>query len=287
MKNYWLDFIIITFLCVCLVNQVYPQSTARDSSFKPYHINYWVTGTILTVGVTTNLLGINTVLGKEDVTRIEIETLNKDIINNIDSWALKQDPSNREAFGNYSDYTLVASVLLPTALLFDKKISKDWFDMLLMYLETMSITTNIFEWSFLGPTFQNRLRPIAYYDELTYEERKSGNNRNSFYSGHVATVAASTFFMAKVYSDYNPEIGNNKYLLYAAAAVPPLLLGYFRLKGLKHFPSDIIVGLGVGALCGIIIPELHRIQDKNFSLGLYSSSEETGIAVKWQPGFLK
>jgi membrane-associated phospholipid phosphatase len=287
MKSYRLVFFILTLFCASIFSKIYSQTSANDSSFHPYRINYWVTGTILTVGLTTNLLGIKTVLGKEDVTITEMGVLNRNTINGIDSWALNQDPSKMEAFEKYSDLTLFASVLLPTSLLLDKKISKDWFDMLLMYMETMSITTNIFEWSFLGPTFQNRLRPVTYYDQLTYDARKSGNNRNSFYSGHVASVAASTFFMAKVFSDYNPEIGNNKYLLYAAASVPTLLLGYFRLKALKHFPSDVIVGIGVGALCGIIIPELHRFHDENISLGLYSSSEVTGIAIRWQPDFMK
>jgi hypothetical protein len=45
--------------------------------------------------------------------------------------------------------------------------------------------------------------------------------------------------------------------------------------------------MGVGALCGIVIPELHRFKDKNISLGLYSSAEGTGIAIHWQPDFLK
>ena len=128
---------------------------------------------------------------------------------------------------------------------------------------------------------------MAYYDQLTYDQRKSGSNRNSFYSGHDAVVSASTFFMAKVYCDYNPGIGNNKYFLYAAATIPPLDMGYFRVKALAHFPSDVLVGLGVGAVCGFVIPELHRLQDKNFSLGLYSSSEGTGITMKWQTNFLK
>jgi membrane-associated phospholipid phosphatase len=281
------SFIIFLFVVIGLVKPIYSQSSVRDTTFHPYHINYWVTGSILSVGIFTNYLGIGQVLHKEEVSRLEIETLNKGIINSIDSWALKQDPSKMGTFEKYSDYTLITSVLLPVSLMFDKKIRKDWFDVLLMYMETMSITANIYEWSFLGPTFQNRLRPVTYYDQLTYDDRKSGNNRNSFYSGHVASVAASTFFMAKVYSDYNPEIGNNKYLLYAAATIPPLMLGYFRVKALKHFPSDNIVGLLVGALCGIIIPELHRFQDKNFLLGLYSSSEATGLAVKWQPYFLE
>jgi membrane-associated phospholipid phosphatase len=92
--------------------------------------------------------------------------------------------------------------------------------------------------------------------------------------------------MAKVYSDYNPGIGDNKYLLYGAATIPPLILSYCRVKALKHFPSDLMVGIGMGALVGIIVPELHRLQNKSISLGLYSSSEATGIAMTWQTNFL-
>ncbi len=287
MKTYRCRFIILAFFGICLAQQVYPQSSASDSSFHPYRVNYLVTGTIVGVGLSTNYLGVARVFNKEELSRLEIQALNKGIINSIDSWALRQDPSKMDAFAKYSDYAVVSTVVLPAFLMFDKQIRQDWFDVLLMYMETMSITPNIYEWSPLGVTFQNRIRPVAYYDQLTYDQRKSGNNRNSFYSGHVAVVAASTFFMVKVYSDYNPGIGDNKYLLYGAATIPPLIMGYFRVKGLRHFPSDVMVGLGVGALCGIIIPELHRLQDKNISLGLYSSSEGTGIAIKWQPNFLK
>jgi membrane-associated phospholipid phosphatase len=287
MKTCLRKFIILAFFGICLAQQVYPQSSASDSLFHPYHVNYWVTGTIVGVGLSTNYLGVARVFNKEELSRLEIQALNKSVINSIDSWALRQDPSKMDAFAKYSDYAVVSTVVLPAFLMFDKQIRQDWFDVLLMYMETMSITPNIYEWSPLGVTFQNRIRPVAYYDQLTYDERKSGNNRNSFYSGHVAVVAASTFFMAKVYSDYNPGIGDNKYLLYGAATIPPLIMGYFRVKGLRHFPSDVMVGLGVGALCGIIIPELHRLQDKNISLGLYSSSEGTGIAITWQPNLLK
>jgi membrane-associated phospholipid phosphatase len=64
-------------------------------------------------------------------------------------------------------------------------------------------------------------------------------------------------------------------------------MSYFRLRALEHFPTDVLVGFGVGALCGILVPELHRLQDKNISLGLYSSPEGTGIAMTWQTDFLK
>ncbi len=280
-------FFVLAFFCICFVKQVYPQSPSSDSSFHPYKVNYWVSGSICAVGVVTNYLGIPRVLGKPEVSFAELQALNKGGINSIDSWALKQDPSKVDAFENYADYSLGVALALPAFLMFDKQIKRDWSDALLMYMETMTITTNIFEWSFLGPSFQNKFRPITYYDQLTYDQRNSGSYRNSFYSGHVATLAASTFFMAKVFSDYNPGIGNKKYLLYGAATIPPLILGYFRVAGLKHFPSDVMVGIGVGALVGIIVPELHRLQDKNISLGLYSSPEATGIAMKWETNFLK
>jgi len=287
MKTFRRRFIILALVGICGTQLVYPQSSTSDSSFHPYHINYWVTGSLIGVGLTTNYLGVSRVFHKQELSLMEIQTLNKGIINGIDSWALEQDPSQRDVFARYSDYTVATVVVLPTLLLFDNQIRRDWVDVLLMYVETMSITPNIYEWSFLGPTFQNRIRPEAYYDQLTYDQRKTGSNRNSFYSGHVAVVAASTFFMAKVYSDYHPEIGDNKYLLYCAATIPPLVLGYFRVRSLQHFPSDVMVGIGVGALCGILIPELHHFQHKNISLDLYSSSEATGIAIKWQPDFLK
>ena len=287
MKTYRRRFIILAFWGICLALQVYPQSFSSDSSFHPYHVNYWVTGTIIGVGMSANYLGVGLVFHKIELSRLEIQALNKSTINSIDSWAFKQDPSQMESFAKYSDYFLASTVVLPVFLMFDKQIKRDWVDVLLMYVETMSITPNIYEWTPLGVNFQNRIRPIAYYDQLPYDQRNSANNRNSFYSGHTAVVAASTFFMVKVYCDYNPGIGDNKYLLYGAATIFPLIEGYCRVKAIAHFPSDVLVGLGVGALCGIIIPELHRFKDKNISLGLYSSSLATGIAIKWQPDFLK
>jgi membrane-associated phospholipid phosphatase len=181
---------------------------------------------------------------------------------------------------------LTTAVTLPAILAFDKHISKDWSKMLVMYLETISIVSNIYMYSILGPTQQNRFRPVTYYTDVPMKDRVDGNNRNSFYSGHVASTAAATFFMAKVYADYHPELGGKKYFLYAAATIPPLLLGYFRVKGLRHFPSDDLVGLGVGALVGILVPEIHRIKLKNkdLAVGLSTTGESTGISLQWTPG---
>jgi membrane-associated phospholipid phosphatase len=174
-------------------------------------------------------------------------------------------------------------VFLPGVLLLDRHIRRDWFDMLLIYMQSISITNNIYEWSFLGPSFQNKMRPVAYYPQLSASRTQSGSVRNSFYSGHTASAATATFLMAKMYSDYHPEIGDTKYLLFAAAAVPPLIVGYLRVRALQHFPSDVLVGFGVGATVGILIPELHRFESKGVTLGLFSTPESAGLALSWRP----
>jgi len=287
MKTNFNKIFLFALLGICLAEPVYAQTPASDSSYHPYYVNYWVTGAISAVGLFQNYLGIPNIIHKTEVTPAELSALNKDIINYFDKWALTQDPSLMEKNQDISNFTLTATIVLPVFLLFDTQIRHDWLDIVLMYTEATYISANVFSYSFLGPPFQNRFRPITYYEQLSETERKSGNNRNSFYSGHVASAAVASFFMVKVYSDYNPQIGDYKYLLYGAAAIPPLLVGYFRIKALQHFPSDVMIGLGVGALCGIIIPEFHHIKDKNIKLGLYSTPESTGITVNWQPDFLK
>jgi membrane-associated phospholipid phosphatase len=287
MKYYILKSIILIIFIISIIKPVYSQSIASDSSFHPYYVNYWVTGSIIAVGSVANYLAIDRSINKAAITQSELNGLNKDQINSFDRWALNQDPTKRHYLSNLSDNVLTAITLFPSIMLFDNNIRHDWIDVLLMYLETMSITNNIYEYSFLGPTFQGRMRPIVYYEVLPMDQRINGANRNSFYSGHTASATAATFFMVKVFSDYHPGLGNYKYLLYTSALIPPLILGYIRIKALYHFPSDVIVGVGVGALCGIIIPEFHHIQVKDIKLGLYSTPEATGITMKWQPDFLK
>ena len=275
--------ILLVLLCFAWPAQALAQSAARDSAFHPYRVNGWVSGPLLAAGIGANLLGLSQMMHKAQISREELAALDKNVIHSFDRWALKQDPALIEQQGTYADATLATGVVLPFLLLFDGQIRRDWLPVLVMYLETMSLSPNIYEWSFMGPAFQNRLRPVAYYEQLTWEERNSGANRNSFYSGHVATVAASTFFMVKVYSDYHPGLGYAKYLLYTAATLPPMLLGYFRIKGLKHFASDVFVGIGIGALCGILVPELHRLRDRGLDVGMFASPEGTGVRVAWKP----
>ena len=88
---------------------------------------------------------------------------------------------------------------------------------------------------------------------------------DAFFSGHVSMTAGASFFIAKVYNDYHPELGWKKWLFYGAALIPPALVGYGRYRGFMHFPSDILTGLTVGATVGIMVPHLHKIAKENGS----------------------
>lgn len=40
--------------------------------------------------------------------------------------------------------------------------------------------------------------------------------------------------------------------------MPGVVTAVLRVKALKHFPTDTAVGLGVGAISGILVPEFHK-----------------------------
>lgn len=286
MQLHFLKTVLFVSLVIFFTTSLHSQYKINDSARHPYKVNYWVSGGIALAGGVTNYLGIPAIIDKQEISITELNALNRNGVNGFDRWVLNQDASKADSYNKDAAIVLVTSVTLPAILAFDKYIRNDWSKMLAMYLETISIVSNIYTYSPIGPSVQNRFRPITYYTGLPLSERQDGNNRNSFYSGHVASTAAASFFMAKVYADYHPELGGKKYLLYAAATIPPLLIGYFRLKGLRHFPSDDLVGLGVGACVGILIPEIHRIKlkNKNLTVGLSSTGESTGLSLKWKPG---
>jgi len=265
-----LFFCQITF---CQTNDSLPKT-------KIYHINRITGGMIILGGLATDYPAIGRIKGKPSLTPAEITALNPGIINPLDRWALHLSTNNYLFYSKLSDdIEPPIFIVLPAILGFDKKIRKDWLDLFFMYCEGHVITFTFYNYSWLGPTFQQRYRPLTYYTNLPLDTRMSGNNRNSAYSGHTASVAYTTFFMAKVYSDYNPDA--SKFLLYTAALIPPLAMGYIRVRALAHFPSDDMTGLTVGSIIGIVLPELHKMNYKGITLGMLNMPGAAGLDVCW------
>ena len=262
------------------------QSSAplnTDSARRVYNINGWVVGGISVAAAAAGILTISP-RAKPNYTPAELAALNPNDVPAFDRWSLHQDASLIPTYENYSLILQVTAAAMPLTLLLDDKIREHGGDAILMALEVNAIVVSIYTVSPLGPLFQTRNRPVVYYhDPEPPVSRANGNNKNSFYSGHVASAAGASFCMAKIICDTHPELGSDKFWVYAAASVPPLAMTWVRLKALDHFPSDIAVGFAIGTICGIVIPELHRINDKSFSLAPYASPNGTGIALQWVP----
>src|SRR5690606_25847619 len=97
-------------------------------------------------------------------------------------------------------------------------------------------------------------------------------------AGHVAATGAATFFFAKVFSDFNPDHWATPYIWAAAAAVPAWV-AYLRIESGNHYLTDSMLGYAVGALSGILVPELHKKGNENFSFTPTFGSEYKGISI--------
>jgi membrane-associated phospholipid phosphatase len=219
----------------------------------------------ITVGAfAMNYWGLRLLEKKVPLDSMTILNLDARNINAFDRCVTEQDADYAPTAGTISDYGMYATFALPLLFLADKKVRKDWIPLFLMYLETEAIVGNIYSWG--AAIHIDRIRPLVYHPEISWGQKVGGGTQTSFYSGHASSSAAACFFVAKVFSDYHPEWGNKKFLLFGAAAIPPIIIGYYRIKAMKHFPTDVITGFIVGTTTGILVPHLHKNKQANLAI---------------------
>lgn len=246
---------------------------------KVYRLNYYIDVPVITVGIASASFGFALVDRKPALDSLNIVGLDANEINRFDRSATWQDPEFAPVSRKISDATLAISNALPFFLLLNKRIRQDWGDVLLLFLETQAIVGNLYSWG--SVVHIDRIRPLVYNPDIPWEEKTGIRTKNAFYSGHTSMSASASFFTAKVYCDYHPELGNKKFLVYSLALVPPVLTGFFRYKGLKHFPTDVITGLVVGASAGILIPHLHKKMKSNLVIVPFAG-QVNGLALSYK-----
>jgi membrane-associated phospholipid phosphatase len=64
--------------------------------------------------------------------------------------------------------------------------------------------------------------------------------------------------------------------VWTGAITLPAIVGYLRVKAGRHYPSDVIVGYGVGALIGYLVPTLHK-RTRDLNIDLISSDGGLGL----------
>lgn len=259
------------------------RSSARDNDAKAtvYRVRALWSALGGVGGMLIGTAGIDRLRRKDRLTEAELGALRPEDVPGIDRWGLRQDPARSKGAEASSDLFFNGAMVLPFTLFLDRKYRKDWLDISLIYLEAHALNANFYAWAPVGPAVINRLRPVAYYESIDVGIRGAGNSRNSFFSGHVSTTAVGTFFTAKVLSDYNPHwTGRQRALIFGAAALPPIYVAVQRVRSLKHFPTDTVAGLAVGAFFGVFTPHLHKIwQRKHRSRLTLSGTWSEGLAA--------
>ena len=274
-----LKFYLLLILAL-FASTTYAQEVEDQES--KYKINPYISASIGVVGTTANYFGVIKFRDKTAISEEIVLSLDKNNVNSFDRWALFQDPSKRGTYNSISDIGLITTFLAPVFLLADKRIKSHWLDIGLLYFETQTIAAFLYAWSPLGPQFIDRYRPETYYNEINLANRQDGQNRNSFFSGHTLITATGSFFIAKVICDFHPELGKKKWLVYSAALVPPAVVGYFRIKALRHFSTDTIASTVLGAAVGILIPHFHKKRKKDSGFSIDTNIEGNGIALNYR-----
>ncbi len=265
-------------LFIFLISMVCHLYAEKNDSLrqKVYNVRLHIDLPVTAVAMATAYWGWSIADSKSPLDSLVIIGLDANTINCFDRSATRQDVEFAPTARKLSDFGLIGANALPLLLLADKRIRQDWGDLLLLFLETQAITGNLYSWG--SVTHLDRIRPLVYNPDVPWEERTGIRTQNSYYSGHTSASASASFFTAKVYCDYHPELGNRKYYIYSLALIPPVFTGFFRYKGLKHFPTDVITGVIVGAGTGILIPHLHKITRSNLSIAPFGG-QVYGLAM--------
>lgn len=235
------------------VNMVSQNNETKEAvSLYPYKTSFRRDAPVIIAGVGLSVLGLKLINNKKDLTDAELATKTRDKIPSFDrgNAGYYDDKINDDSYLPFH-----ASFAMPVVmLLLNKNERRNASSILVMYIESLSITSALFT---LTAGTLHRPRPLVYGTIASVERRKDAKNQRSFYAGHTAASATGTFFAAKVFHDLNPD-SKLKPFVWGIAAAIPAVVGYMRYKSGYHFLSDNILGYVLGAASGILIPEWHK-----------------------------
>ncbi len=221
---------------------------------KLYRLKYAIDVPIVVAGGLWTNYAFSVIYKKKRTPEAVILGLDRNNIPAFDRWVTY---NHNDKLDKVSYIPFYAVMPLPLVLLADRRISRDAGRVGLLYLEAFAITGVLYSGS---AYFVDRFRPDVYRTDLTMDYRTNGNYRNSFFGGHIAVIATSTFFVSKVYADYHPH-SPWKWVFYGASAASTAAMGYMRLQAGKHFLSDVLLGAAVGIGSGILVPQVHKNLD--------------------------
>ena len=218
----------------------------------PYELKSSVDLPLVGLGLLTTGASIYLDRRVEPLQQKDIDLLNAKQVAGFDRYSTRYYSPSAHQFSNV---TALTSLAFPFALLLDKPNREHSGEILLITLEGALLNAGLIN---LTKTLARRPRPFVFNGSAPLELKLKQEARYSFFSGHTAVSSYFTFAGAQMYNDIYPD-SRYKTTVWATAAVLPLLTGYGRMRAGKHFLSDVLVGYGVGAILGVIVPRLHRL----------------------------
>lgn len=247
--------LLIAFNCTIFAQSPYVLNPKKEL------INYGV-------GVTTIGLGIYFRSKTPIFTVEELANLNVTTIHSFDRVATNHFSLKAHEASNYFWY---GSHAAPFLLLAGKESRAEFAKIMVLYSEAAIINSGL---TLLTKYTVRRPRPFNFDPNTSQEKKSKVNAKASFFSGHASITATNCFFSAKVFSNYYPD-SKFKPLVWAAAVTIPAITGYLRVRGGRHYPTDVIGGYVVGAAVGYLVPHLHRskLKNKNITMNIgYNSA---------------
>jgi hypothetical protein len=254
---------LLFLVIACLItNIVYSQTQC-----SMYRFNKKIDYPVAALGIAGTTYGLYKRFQKPPSDTATILALSTEKMNKLDKGACET-----YNMGRISDVLFVLGVTSPWVLYSDKLIKRDQDAITMMYMQ--AITLSAAGYALTAGTV-DKYRPYAYNPKAPMKRRVSTHAKNSFYCGHPSVMAAGAFFTAKTYSDYYPKSAKS-YALWSYAALSTAACGYLRYKGGYHFPSDIAIGMTVGAAVGILVPVIHKNRNKESGVVAQPSGPDPG-----------
>ena len=80
--------------------------------------------------------------------------------------------------------------------------------------------------------------------------------------------------------DYHPNMTRgHKIGMWTLAFGVPAYTGYLRVKGGKHFYTDVITGYAVGTFVGWLVPHLHKKENNKLSIAPFNNGDGAGLTL--------
>lgn len=261
LKSFLFLLLLISFQAVAQTSSPYQLELKKE--ITTYGIG------LATVGAGTYFKSKTPIFTAEELSALDINSVNSFDQVATNFFSLKAH--------NTSNYLWYGSQATPLLLLAGKESRREFGKIAILYGEMAFLTSGL---TLLTKYTVRRPRPFNFDPNTSFEEKTRANAKASFISGHTSITASNCFFSAKVFADYYPE-SKWKPIVWGVAATIPAITGYLRVRGGRHYPTDVIGGYIVGAAVGCLVPHWHRSNRANKNLTIQMGFNNAYVGLKF------